>query len=337
MMNAGRPRLKRCPQMTQISQIKTRLDFSSLSVKSVSSVDNRVAFTLLEVLLATAIGVVLMAALYTAMSVQLRQARAARDIVEQGNLVRALMARIGTDINANVGPMNIVADAATAGPSTTSSSSSNSSSSGGTTSPATSSSSNSSSNTGTSGNTNNTSTSNSGQGSTPGNQVTFNLGVQGDATHLNLYVSRVPREAMAAFDANPDPTNTTGFSDLRRISYWLVDGVGLARQEFLQVTSDDEFNLVPPNVPNEASYVIAEEVKSVTFSYFDGQAWQDTWDGTEVGSDLQTPIGPPVAIAITLGLALPGSPDVKNYRHVVYIPAANGIGMTPAQAGTGPM
>ncbi len=337
MMNTGRPRRKRYPPMTQISQI-SKNPFWSLSVPSVSSVDNRAAFTLLEVLLATAIGVVLMAALYTAMSVQLRQARAARDVVEQGNLVRALMARIGTDIKANIGPLNIVADAASAVSSTTSSNSSDSSSSGGTTSPTTSSSSsNSSSNTGTSGNTNNASTNNSGQGATPGNQVTFNLGVQGDATHLNLYASRVPREAMTAFDANPDPTNTTGFSDLRRISYWLVDGVGLARQEFLQVTSDDEFNLVPPNVPNEASYVIAEEVKSVTFSYFDGQAWQDTWDGTEIGSDLQTPIGPPVAIAITLGLALPGSPDVKNYRHVVYIPAANGIGMTPAQAGTGPM
>lgn len=313
------------------------MDATRLRVSRTGQVQ-RAAFTLLEVLLATAIGAVLMAALYTAMSVQLRQARAARDIVEQGNLVRALMARIGNDISTNLGPMNIVADAASNLAAASSSNAASSSSSGGTSNTSGNSTTNTTgNNTGTGGNTNSSNGSANPQTPTPGNQAIFNLGVQGDATHLTLYSSRVPREAIQTFDANPDPTNTTGFSDLRRISYWLVDGGGLARQEFLQVTSDDAINLVPPNIPNEAGYVIAEEVKSVTFSYFDGQAWQDTWDGTEVGSDLQTPIGPPVAIAITLGLVLPGSPDVKNYRHVVYIPAANGVGMTPAQAGTGPM
>ena len=303
----------------------------------------RAGFTLLEVLLATAIGAVLMAALYTAMSVQLRQGRAARDVVAQGNLVRSLMGRIGNDITTNLGPANIIADASSGIGSGTSSSSqqgTNSNTTGNNTTGNT----GNSANTGNTGNSGNTGTGNSNssnnnsnqQSSTTSYQVPFNLGVQGDATHLSLYASRVPREAIQAYDASQDPTNPSGFSDLRRVSYWLVDGGGLARQEFLQVTSDEALNQVPPNIPNEGSYVIAEEVKNVAFSYFDGQNWQDTWDGTEVGSDGQTPIGPPVAIAITLGMVLPGSQEMKNYRHVVYIPAANGIGMTPAQAGTSP-
>ena len=65
-------------------------------------------------------------------------------------------------------------------------------------------------------------------------------------------------------------------------------------------------------------------MKSLQFEYFDGQSWQDSWDGTQVGSDGVTPIGPPAAVAITIGLARPGTDEVKTYRHVVAIRTANG-------------
>src|SRR2546425_10372295 len=65
---------------------------------------NRRAFTLLEVLLAAAIGVLLMAALYVAMEVQLDHARAGRDAVEQSLLVRALLRRMSNDIGPGLGP-----------------------------------------------------------------------------------------------------------------------------------------------------------------------------------------------------------------------------------------
>jgi len=48
-------------------------------------------------------------------------------------------------------------------------------------------------------------------------------------------------------------------------------------------------------------------VKTLTFSYFDGTDWQDSWDGTQLGSDGMTPVGAPLAIAITIGIAPPGS------------------------------
>src|SRR5947209_18191278 len=65
----------------------------------------RRAFTLLEVLLATAIGVLLLAGLYVAVDVQLGHAQIARDVVEESTLARALFARISSDIGQNLGPV----------------------------------------------------------------------------------------------------------------------------------------------------------------------------------------------------------------------------------------
>src|SRR5216683_8261204 len=60
--------------------------------------ESRKAFTLLEVLLSAAIGVLLMAALYVAMNVQLDHAQAGREAVEQSLLVRAVLRRMSNDI-----------------------------------------------------------------------------------------------------------------------------------------------------------------------------------------------------------------------------------------------
>ena len=82
-------------------------------------------------------------------------------------------------------------------------------------------------------------------------------------------------------------------------------------------------------MPEEANFIIAEDVRSLTFSYYDGSSWNDTWDGTQAGADGTTPIGPPVAIAITITLAPPNSTadsevGVKTYRQTVNLPTANG-------------
>src|SRR5207253_917962 len=94
-------------------------------------------------------------------------------------------------------------------------------------------------------------------------------------------------------------------SDLRRVTYWLGgngEPLGLCREELRSVTADDANAPLPPNVPDEPSYVLAEEVKSLRFRYFDGTSWQDSWDGTAPGPDGPTPKGPPLAIEITLGV-----------------------------------
>src|SRR2546425_4503776 len=100
---------------------------------------NRRAFTLLEVLLAAAIGVLLMAALYVAMQVQLDHAQAGRDAVEQSLLVRALLRRMSNDIAPSLGPaLPNTASGATSGAGGSSSPSASSSSGGSATSASTS-------------------------------------------------------------------------------------------------------------------------------------------------------------------------------------------------------
>jgi hypothetical protein len=280
----------------------------------------------LEVLLASAIGVLLMGALYVAVDVQLRHAQAGRDVIEQSNLARNLVNRIAGDIRLSVGP-TIPA------PSKSSGGSASSPAAGGTgtgspgASPAISSSSPATS-------------PSSGTGA-----VQFNLGVQGDANRLILSISRVPRELNFIPDA--DNGGQPAVSDLRRISYWLAGSSdaprGLAWQEVKVVTSDDAMAAVPPDVPDDSFQIIAEEVKSLTFSYFDGTSWQDSWDGTAPGADGSTPLGPPLAVAITIGIATPGSGNrspndqpLKTYRHVVAIPTANGATQPSTSGATTP-
>src|SRR5206468_12877178 len=98
---------------------------------------------------------------------------------------------------------------------------------------------------------------------------------------------------------------------IRRISYWLVGSggdslMGLARYEINLVASSDLMSVLPTDLPDQQTYVIAEEVRSVNFRFFDGSAWQDSWDSTQPGPDGTTPLGPPLAIEIVLGIAPPG-------------------------------
>jgi len=289
----------------------------------------RRGYTLLEILVASAIAVLLMSALYVAVELQLRHAQAGREVIEQSTLVRALMSRVSGDINSCIGPAmpasssssgqaaGTTAGAATGGTGATGSTSSSGGASG-------------SSASGSSSGGSTSSTSSSSSSVVVNNSVQVNL-IQGDAGQLTLTVSQWPRELNLSPDAAADVQPIV--SDLRRITYWLAGGegnaLGLARQEMKLVTSDDASTLIPPNIPDEAAHVIAEEVKSLTFSYFDGSQWQDTWDSTQPGADGATPKGPPLAIAIVIGIPAPGAErtnngNLKQYRHVVAIPSANG-------------
>jgi hypothetical protein len=279
----------------------------------------RSAYTLLEVLLASAIGVILLGALYVAMEVQLRHAQAGRELIAQGTLVRALMTRISADINASIGPVQPVVTTSTT-----------SSGTGGGTGAAASGGAGAA---GTAGS--GTSAAGATSSSASGTAAQINIPVQGDNGTLVLTVAKWPRELDLTPNASSDQQPVA--ADLRRISYWLAGAgsgspMGLARQELRAVTtSDPTLSAVPPNVADENTYVIAEEVKSLTFQYWDGSAWQDTWDGTQPGADGSTPMGPPIAIAITVEIALPGTgtapgstPQTKTYRQVVPLLTANG-------------
>ncbi len=178
--------------------------------------------------------------------------------------------------------------------------------------------------------------------------IVLPFGVMGDNQTLHLFVSNLPREIYSSGynftstdDSNPPPPS----SDIRRISYWLVGGAdspaGLARQEIPLATSDDALQNLPPGVDNENSLIIADEVRSLNFQYWDGTEWQDSWDSTTLGPDGVTPLGSPLAIAVTIGVAPQHSDgsqhpneQLRTIRHVLVIPSANGATLQ-AEAASG--
>jgi len=253
----------------------------------------RDGFTLLEMLLASGIAVLLMAALYVSMEVNLKYAAAGREVVDQAELARALLSRITADITGALSPISATKSTSATGTTTTMT---------------------------------DDSTTTSLTTVTP-----LNMGVVGDATLLTLYVSRVPNWAAAApaGTTNADQQQLT-FSDQKRISYWLstVGDAGLAKQDSDRVTADPSDDPLPPGLADEEKMIIASEVVGLAFRYFDGTTWQDTWDGSILGTDGVTPVGPPRAIEIRLDIRQPGANRdaenvVRSFRHVVAIGAAN--------------
>jgi prepilin-type N-terminal cleavage/methylation domain-containing protein len=301
----------------------------------------RAGFTLLELILALLVAVMLLAALYAAISTQANSIQANRQRIEQATLARSLINRIDGDVAGAVGladssrfrqqAQNASTGSAagdSSGGSTTPAATTPASTGGSTTTPAS----------GTTASTTGSSTGSTTGTATTTTTITVPLGVVGDAGTLNLYTSKVPAELY-----NPGPDGATPVvSDVRRITYWLVSGDGasggLARSEIKAVTQDSGTGMMPDGV-DEGQSVIAPEVRTLAFRYWDGGDWVTEWDSTTMGDDGVTPHGSPRAIEITLGTAKPRRPGQKNeevqtFRHVVFVRTANGTTAQPAQTGT---
>jgi prepilin-type N-terminal cleavage/methylation domain-containing protein len=307
----------------------------------------RQAFTLLELILALAIAVLLMSALYISIDAQLNNADTGRTLVEQSTLARSLLARVASDIGASLGPtdprylQNQSGQLGTTGSTTTGSTTTGTTTTASGTTTAASTASTASTSSGSSSSTMGGSTDTSSTNAL----VTFNLGVQGDSGRLTVYQGRRPREqTLLMNDPNNSQTSQPLASDLRRVTYWIGDGKGLYRQEVKVATSDRALDTGVPNVGDDDVKLMAEEVRDFKVEYFDGTNWQDTWDGTAAGSDGVTPVGPPLAVAVTLTIAPPkgvaGRDDPRSwtqYRHVVAIPTANGTSQaSTTMGGTSP-
>ncbi len=170
---------------------------------------------------------------------------------------------------------------------------------------------------------------------TPNMSFNFNNGVYGQPNCLVMCVTKVPGRYDASGGIGTlDPTIQATACDLRRISYWLEPD-GLAYQIVNQATSDDTATS-PPSLSDNGSLILAPEVKDVSFQYFDGLSWQDTWDGTTLGGPNETlPIGPPSAIRVTLtfyrkDLENKDVPDdlLPKYTQEVALPAGNNFPQT---------
>jgi type II secretory pathway pseudopilin PulG len=300
----------------------------------------RGGFTLLEVLLASALAIVLMAALYVALDVQLRLASAGRESIEQATLTRAIIMRLEADLSSGIGPVappidNSAKNSARGsgmggGTGGTGAGGAGGTGAGGATG---------SGGTSAGGTTGAGATTGSG-GSDMGviteevttDTIPFTAGVIGTADQLTIYAARVAGVGRDVDDSGEMPNP----ADARRVTYWLTDR-GLARQERPWLTAEDvqtSADPVPEDGKEERDYVIAEEVTRLQFEYWDGSAWSDTWDGRETNADGKTLKGPPMAIRVHFWLRLPGDNPgetvEKEYRHTIAIRAAAG----PATADT---
>ena len=269
-----------------------------LSHRHSHAVQVRSGLTLLEVLLASALAVVLMAALYVALEVQLRLANTGREAVEQATLVRAIVQRLNNDLTGGLCPTTPPADTSGAATTTTETDAAASATSAVTTS----------------------------------DTIAFGSGVIGESDRLTLFVSRV-----AGAGRNIDESGETPLpSDIRRVMYWLTDH-GMARQEIPWVTSERLQTSTDPDFEDgksEKDFVIADEVTKLQFEYWDGSAWASSWDGKALAADGKTPRGPPAAIRVRFTLRLPGDHPgqtvEKEFRHTVALLTAGG----PATADT---
>jgi prepilin-type N-terminal cleavage/methylation domain-containing protein len=289
----------------------------------------RQGFTLLEVLLASALAVVLMAALYVALDVQLKLAADGRDAIDEATLTRAVVMRLENDLACSVGP--VVPPIGNGG-----ASSGSTGAAGATTPPA---------------------TTPMGGGTTPTAPATadpaatgeavmemasvtatmpFQAGVIGEGDRLTIFMSKVAGLGKLA-DESPDGA---GESDIRRVTYWMT-ATGLARQELPWVTSENAMASTDPifdDGKEERDYVIAEEVTRVQFEYWDGSGWIETWDGRTLKDDGKTLKGPPAAIRVRFWLNVPGvergTTVEKEFRHTISVRSAPGPAVPDNQAAT---
>ncbi len=286
----------------------------------------RPGYTLLEILLASVIAMLLLAALYAALDVTLLRMEVNRDLIARNDLRRAVINRMSADLVNTLGPLPPKSGGD--GMTGTGSSASTGTASASTATPATS-----TTTAAASGTTTDATTTDSPV--VTGADIPFGSGIVGTDKQVTIFLSRVPTSLVdLEAAANVDVTLP---ADMRRVTYYLsTDGVGLCRQERPWVTADGVWNTSDPDRTDEFSEIIAPEVLDVTFEYFDGSAWQSTWDGSQTASDGVALTGPPRAIRVTFVMQFSsrGTMLQKQVRHTFPVRTAVGNYVPPTTDST---
>lgn len=309
----------------------------------------RSGYTLLEILVASALTLFLISAVYTGVRMYWRYSASGHDEVERALLARALLKRIEMDVRSVMFRPPPPASSST---SSQSSSGSGSSSSGSSSGSSSSSSSSNSSSSGSSGSNSSGSSSSSGSGSSSSSSSsstqtsapedlynTSNTGLFGNTTTLLMHCSKPGRERM------PVQLIQTGVarspSDVATVSYFVagtatgvlqhvVSGQGLARLEGdrLALAMADQQSSVA--LMAAQTQILAPEVSAIQFRYYDGlnSSWRLNWDSSVMGAL-------PRAIEVTMQLRpMPGhaaAASSNTYRLVIAIPLGTPIDTSQVQ------
>ena len=271
----------------------------------------RAGYTLLEILLASAIALILLAALYVAMDITLVRMDANRELVNANDFSRAVFNRLSSDLTASLGVLPPNSGGANAAETAAASEAATTETDPSTTAPA-------------------------DPEAMPVVNMTnlnFQAGVIGADRSLTLFTSRVPLALVDAEVAAAGDLQLPG--DLQRVTYYLGTQGGLCRQVRPWVTADGVGNVVEPDYTTEDVDLIAPEVLDITFEYFDGGVWLGEWDGSAMMIDGVTLQGPPRAIRVTLVLEVTGRGNVaieKTVQKVFVIRAAAGTYTPPTSS-----
>lgn len=317
----------------------------------------RHGFTLLEIVLALGLASLLLAALYTALQMHWSSSSLGQVEMERSQVARALFRRIETDLRSVVFRDTALTSSTDDGSSSSSTSTSSGSTSSGSTSTgasgstsgssdSTSSGSSGSSATGSSSSSTGTSTSTTS--TTTENYSTQKTGMFGDSQTIVAHVS-LPGRATDQSAAASGSTNgvSAGYvsSDMQSVAYFLLgsnstlaqqlssslnspfgkQATGLARLQGdrMAMQAADESG----DLSSMASSVklLAPEVASISFEYFDGVSWTTTWDSATSNSipnavRITIDFQPPVA---TGGwYSRPVSASTDRFQHTVALPLA---------------
>lgn len=270
----------------------------------------RSGFTLLEVLLASTIALLLLAALYASFDIVVKQSDEGRSEMERNDLSRGVVNRIQIDLAGTCGvlpPKSGGTQQAEAAIAATMGTTAPDETTGETTDPETT--------------TDETTTGGVVSVASVGGDIPFSAGCVGSSTVMSLFVTRVPAEMVNRELANSGSLQQS--SDLRRITYY-VGSVGLCRQERPFVTQDGVWNNADADRSDEIGDLLAEEISSATFQYYDGTSWVDTWDGSQLATDGKSLRGPPRAVKISFTVERANA-EPRRFAHVFALRAASGL------------
>lgn len=297
-------------------------------------------YTLLEIVLALGLSSLLLAALYTALQMHWSSSTLGQVEMERSQVARALFRRIETDLRSVVFRESALTSSADDGSTSSSTSSSSSSTTSGTTGSGTS-----TSNSATTSGTSTSSSSSTDSSTTTDNYSTQKTGLYGDSATIVAHVSLPGRAENLGATSGSSATSSYVSSDLQSVAYFLLgsgstlaqqisgslnsplgkQATGLARLQgdrMAMQTADESGDLssMASNVK-----VLAPEVASIQFEYFDGVSWTTSWD-TATSNSI------PNAIRVTIEFlppptiggwyARPVSASTDRFQHTIALPLA---------------
>ncbi len=328
--------------MTRIRAASRRL---TLRVGFIAHPTQRVgrghAFTLLEMVLALGLSSLLLVALYTALQMHWSSSALGQVEMERSQVARALFRRIETDLRSVVfrdSPLQSSTDDDSSSSSITGSTGSTTDSSGSSTS-------------GTTGSSDSSTTgSSSSSTTTTDTYSTQKTGVFGDSQSLVVHLSLPSRasalSAAAQSTSNDSASGASAYfgSDMQSVMYFLAGSSSFAAQQLSKslVSATDQAtglarlqgDRMAMQAADEAgdmssmasgTQLLAPEVASIQFEYFDGVSWGTSWDSATSNSlpnaiRITIDFHPPVATSG--GYSRPVSASTDRFQHTVALPLA---------------